>query len=703
MRRQDRRTKKILLCVVIAFALAARVQGTTYYVKKTGNDNSNGTSWATAWATITKVNSVTLGGDTTYFGTGVWRGQLIPATGGTSSDRTCCACSSFVQGIAKIYGSVQMTGWIQHSGNVYKTKWTSPGGSFTTSPLYVLCQNDSMLHYVTSLASVNAAGTYYHDTSTDTIYAWCYGGGDPDNYIMEGSNRPVVFFNSRNQSYTTIWGLTLKYGGYSVIIIEADPKPNYLRIEHCNISRASSPAGENPASILFRSCTADTSRYGHYNAVRACSLGYSIDHASSPYHGSGVTVYSEHNLVVESCYVSPPFKVGLEKKNRGDGLICRNNVFRYNTIVGDAVNPAWDMCGIVAGWNHPVGDSIYGNIITGCTDGINVQAGVAPVGDSIFIANNTVYNPKTYGMEVADDGGNPTTPHKQFKYNLVSAPGSGVQLVFMQNSDTANFGAGRLDSNFYYAPSYTFNINWNAKTLTQWRNYGFDVHSTTGVNPGFADPANGDFSRPSLSQEMNLTYGGRTWTRYGAWQPGDEGGNHCPTSPTLNLPTDKDTISGVRPTLSLHNSSDPDPEDVLVYNFQVYSDSQLINLVDGVTNIAQGQSITSWQVTSDLPDESWFWWRARSFDGICYSDWSNKRKFYVKAEELLSGDLNRDGEIDAADISYLISYLFSGGPSPEPKWTGDINGDCQVNVADVIYLINYLFVSGPAPKRGCSS
>jgi hypothetical protein len=39
--------------------------------------------------------------------------------------------------------------------------------------------------------------------------------------------------------------------------------------------------------------------------------------------------------------------------------------------------------------------------------------------------------------------------------------------------------------------------------------------------------------------------------------------------------------------------------------------------------------------------------------------------------------------------------LFAGGPAPVGP--GDVNGDGQVNVADVFYLINYLFAGGPAP------
>jgi serine protease AprX len=65
----------------------------------------------------------------------------------------------------------------------------------------------------------------------------------------------------------------------------------------------------------------------------------------------------------------------------------------------------------------------------------------------------------------------------------------------------------------------------------------------------------------------------------------------------------------------------------------------------------------------------------------------------------MRGDANGDGNINSADVSYLINYLFVNGPAPEPWQAGDANCDGSINSADVAYLINYLFVGGPAP--GC--
>ncbi len=97
----------------------------------------------------------------------------------------------------------------------------------------------------------------------------------------------------------------------------------------------------------------------------------------------------------------------------------------------------------------------------------------------------------------------------------------------------------------------------------------------------------------------------------------------------------------------------------------------------------------------------------------CAGDWS-RPWFYgmtllgdptLKLSRFMSdhtGDVNGDGEINVADIVFLINYLFKGGPAPEPFRYGDPNADCSVDVADVIYLINYLYREGPPPGIGCA-
>ncbi len=61
------------------------------------------------------------------------------------------------------------------------------------------------------------------------------------------------------------------------------------------------------------------------------------------------------------------------------------------------------------------------------------------------------------------------------------------------------------------------------------------------------------------------------------------------------------------------------------------------------------------------------------------------------------GDVDNTGQINISDLTYLVSFVFQGGPAPYPVANGDVDGSCSIDVADVTYLTASLFQGGPAP------
>jgi hypothetical protein len=64
---------------------------------------------------------------------------------------------------------------------------------------------------------------------------------------------------------------------------------------------------------------------------------------------------------------------------------------------------------------------------------------------------------------------------------------------------------------------------------------------------------------------------------------------------------------------------------------------------------------------------------------------------------------NVDGDIlddvNVADLTYLVDYLFRSGPPPPCPDEADVNNDgAGINVADLTYLVDYLFRTGPPPS-----
>jgi aminopeptidase YwaD len=72
----------------------------------------------------------------------------------------------------------------------------------------------------------------------------------------------------------------------------------------------------------------------------------------------------------------------------------------------------------------------------------------------------------------------------------------------------------------------------------------------------------------------------------------------------------------------------------------------------------------------------------------------------VTVHGYISGDANTDGSVNIGDATYLINFIFRGGPEPYPELAGDANADWALGVGDAVYLVNYVFKGG-SPPEGC--
>ena len=70
------------------------------------------------------------------------------------------------------------------------------------------------------------------------------------------------------------------------------------------------------------------------------------------------------------------------------------------------------------------------------------------------------------------------------------------------------------------------------------------------------------------------------------------------------------------------------------------------------------------------------------------------------------GDANHNGFTAIQDITYIIMFLYRGGPEPPCKGDpgrypeADANGDGVLNIRDATYIINFMYKHGPAPICG---
>lgn len=100
--------------------------------------------------------------------------------------------------------------------------------------------------------------------------------------------------------------------------------------------------------------------------------------------------------------------------------------------------------------------------------------------------------------------------------------------------------------------------------------------------------------------------------------------NETPTVPTLNNPSNGGQVTVLKPTFKVNAATDPD-NDVLTYEYQVYSNSGLTTLVTSTVGAGIG-----WVVDSTLNDNTTYWWRARARDvhGLA-GNWMTASSFLV--------------------------------------------------------------------------
>lgn len=144
------------------------------------------------------------------------------------------------------------------------------------------------------------------------------------------------------------------------------------------------------------------------------------------------------------------------------------------------------------------------------------------------------------------------------------------------------------------------------------------------------------------------------------------------------------------PGLSYENTfvaTDPEADDV--YLFIEWGDGQTESWIGP---FASGSEVV---VPHTWDSVATFSVRAKARDiGNNTGEWSETDLTYI----VLCGDINADGAgPNIADLTYLVAYLFGGGPPLPWEDAGDINASGGINIADLTYLVAYLFGGGPDP------
>jgi len=129
------------------------------------------------------------------------------------------------------------------------------------------------------------------------------------------------------------------------------------------------------------------------------------------------------------------------------------------------------------------------------------------------------------------------------------------------------------------------------------------------------------------------------------------------------------------------------------YQIQIATDYAFTNIIFNETQ-SSGTAI----VTSSLSEGDYHWRVAAtpSDAPVVMTAYSPRASFSIE-NLFVPGDADGSGAVDIDDVVYLIAYIFSGGPAPDPIGSGDPDCSGATDIDDVVYLIAYIFSGGPPP------
>ena len=310
------------------------IKGTKYYVSNDGNDDNDGKSPETAWASIAKVNasnSIIKSGDVVYFNRGdMFRGHLATVAGVTYS--------AYGEGAKPIIAGSPENGageenWSLLEGTtniwVYKNKIVDVGGIVVNKGA-----NDYLLEKTVPAFLDNSTGTYYKNNDKTEAF-------DPKSDIPENQ-----FFNNQgSKDFTKVKGdLYLRCD-------EGNPGKVYNSIEFLHGEAAVITARSNVSidnlAVMYGGRHGIGAGTVNNLIITNCEIGWigggihimnniGNNMYSPTRYGNGVEVYGGcDNFIIDNCYVYQCFDAGITnqyQKGGAEAIVEKNVTFSNNLI-----------------------------------------------------------------------------------------------------------------------------------------------------------------------------------------------------------------------------------------------------------------------------------------------------------------------------------------------------------------------------------
>lgn len=528
---------RLLIIVVWLCLLPIPLEATTYYVKTAangGSDGAAGTSWATAWATIAKVNTTISEGDSVYFGTGTWyQSNLESPAGGNTDDWTSYLDStgdSTTMNNTRICAGMLLNGtWVQRgTTNIWAHAKTMTAQSFCVS------QNDSTLLPDASVATL-AQGGFFEDIANDSVYIWCYDNANPNTTtIIAGTRNSWALEIAAGCRAVSFIGINFSHGaGFTVVSNRASGTdgPDFISFEYCWLSHSGGNTGENTGNFYSVQGSYDTTQYSNNFHFYHTKFGPAVGDVRGYVNNlNNVVTYGMHHTRFTDClFVGHGIGAYLKDQYGAGG---RSGISFVGCTFKDCQQAAFKInC-------HSDSDSLVGCTIYNCDGAVWVYgSSTEPYGGRTFIAHNTIFRGTVFdGFKFVDASGASGVclgTDNKVKYNIVSACSTVLFIGLEDYHDicTDFWTEMTWDGNLYYGNAGTIIFSTELAGCgsgTDWDHWhttcGLDPNGSNSTDPDFHDVVNHDFSRDTYDLIADSVYIWPYWfVTEGAWTPRNYG------------------------------------------------------------------------------------------------------------------------------------------------------------------------------------
>ncbi len=411
-------SSRILLSFVFFIFLSFTVNATVYYVSTSGSDSNSGTSTDKPWKSLSKVNGFSFKpGDQILFKRGEeWSGSITVKQGGASgSPITYGAYGTGAK--PRIYGSEKITGWTQHSGNIYKAsfskninqlfvnearirpaRWPNSGyanidsksgsASFTSSAL------NSSINYKGAVW-FSRTGVYHTEVRT-----------------VSGQSSKTLTLDSAPHS-----GLDANEGFILMNKLAfLDQAGEWFYDSSTKTVYLWTPKGDSPANYTVRGSAYDYGLYSDYNHIKVEQIEFSHQAHSSIYTDS------QTHITIDNVNMFNPDKFGVYNTTSAKG----NYVISNSKVVGaNHQGTHIRMPGISITDSEFSDIALFENIGLSGNGTYYYGTAVYAVGEGTVIRHNRIRNVGYNGIFFAD-GNNKIEYNFIENTNLIKSDGGGI-------------------------------------------------------------------------------------------------------------------------------------------------------------------------------------------------------------------------------------------------------------------------------------